>query len=62
MDYSLRPKLAYYAIKRELQPITIAIQRIVVKIPADRYTRAHVRTMHSIGLRAVNLCLDVYEV
>ena len=62
MDYFLRPKLAYYAIKRELQPITIGIQRTVEIIPADKYTRAHVKTVHWIGVWAVNLSLDVHEV
>lgn len=57
IDYHLRPKLAYYTIKRELAPITISLKRTVHTIPADVYTRAYIRTVHKIEIWASNLSL-----
>lgn len=54
-DYDLRPKLSYYAVKRELQPITIGLQRNMESIPADKYTRAHIQTVCKIEMWVVNL-------
>ena len=31
IDSSLRPKLAYYSIKRELEPVTIAMKRVSIR-------------------------------
>ncbi|KAL6721533.1 hypothetical protein ACLMJK_000637 [Lecanora helva] len=62
MDYSLRSKLSFYAIKRELQPLTIGLQRTVKTIPADQYTRAYVRTVHKCEMWAVNLSLETQDV
>lgn len=58
VDYHLRPKHAYFAIKRELAPITIGMKRIVHSTPADQYTRANVKTVHKIELWASNFTLQ----
>ena len=42
VDHLLRPKAAFYAIRRELAPVVLAAQRRVVTTPRDRYTHAHV--------------------
>jgi len=62
IDYALRPKLAYYAVKRELQSLTIGLQRTVEKIPADKYTRAYIRTVLNFEMWAVNLSLETHDV
>lgn len=61
-DCDLRPKLAYYAVKRELQPITIGLQRIVETIPADKHTRAYIKTVSKVEVWAVNLSLKTHDV
>ncbi|KAL8732792.1 MAG: hypothetical protein Q9181_003830 [Wetmoreana brouardii] len=58
VDYYLRPKLAYYVIKRELADITINMKRIVEEIPADKYTRAHVQKIHKVQYFGTNLSLE----
>jgi len=58
VDYYLRPKHAYYAIKRELAPITIGLKRTKITIPADKYTRVYIKTVHKIEMWATNLSLD----
>ena len=58
VDYHLRPKLAYYAVKRELASITIGLKRSVHSTPADKYTRVDVKTVHKIGMWASNLSLE----
>ena len=58
MDYYLRPKLAYYAIKRELKHLTIGMKRTVEIVPVDKYTRAYTKTYHKIELWACNLSLE----
>lgn len=62
VDYYLRPKLAYYAIKRELQPITLGLQRAIEKVPLDKYTRAYFKTVYKIEMWAVNLSLETRDV
>lgn len=42
VDYYLRPKLAYFAIKRELEKYTIGMKRVQVRTPKDKYTNAYV--------------------
>jgi beta-mannosidase len=42
VDYNLRPKLAYTAVKQNLAPITIGIKREIHEHPRDKYTRAYV--------------------
>ena len=58
VDYYLRPKLAYYTIKRELADITINMKRIVQEIPADEYTRAYIKKVHKVQLFGTNLSLQ----
>ena len=62
VDYHLRPKLAYYAIKREMAPFTVGIQRTAEEIPADKYTRAYVRTVRKLEIWASNLSLTSPDV
>jgi len=53
--------MAYYAIKRELQPLTLGMKRIIDTIPANKYTRAYMKTVHKIQMWACNLTLETYE-
>ncbi len=55
IDYYLRPKHAYFAVKRELAPITIGMKRTVRSTPDDKYTKAYVKTTHRIEMWASNL-------
>ncbi|KAL8805176.1 MAG: hypothetical protein Q9200_005542 [Gallowayella weberi] len=57
VDYYLQPKSAYYAIKRELADVTISMKRVIEEIPADKYTRAHIKRVHKVQLFATNLSL-----
>ena len=43
IDYHLRPKYAYHAIARELAPITVALKRVEIDTPRDKYTRVHIK-------------------
>ncbi len=58
VDYYLRPKHAYFTVKRELAPITIGLKRTAHTIPADKYTRAYLKTVHKIEMWASNLTLE----
>ncbi|MCJ1313633.1 Beta-mannosidase B [Agyrium rufum] len=58
IDYYLRPKHAYYTVKRELQPITIGLKRTTSTKPANKYTRVDVKTTHTIEMWASNLSLE----
>ena len=58
IDYYLRPKYAYYTVKRELAPITIGLKRTVTTTPANKYTRVDVKTVHKIEMWASNLSLE----
>lgn len=62
VDYYLRPKLAYFAIKRELQPITLGLKRTVHTTFADKYTRAFTKTVHKVEMWACSLSLEAHEV
>ncbi|KAI9805981.1 MAG: hypothetical protein M1825_000595 [Sarcosagium campestre] len=57
-DYYLRPKLAFYVVKRELAPLSISMKRVVHEIPADKYTRVYIKTVHKIELWASNFALE----
>ncbi|KAL8951267.1 MAG: hypothetical protein Q9222_002746 [Ikaeria aurantiellina] len=61
VDYYLRPKLAYYAVKRELADITINMKRTLEQIPADKYTRAYIKNIHKIQWFGTNLSLQNRE-
>ncbi|CAZ81256.1 unnamed protein product [Tuber melanosporum] len=41
VDYHLRPKHAYFAVKRELEKFTIGMKRVQVNTPKDKYTNAY---------------------
>lgn len=43
IDYHLRPKYAYYAIARELASVTVAVKRVEIDTPRDKYTRVHIK-------------------
>ena len=58
VDYYLRPKHAYYTVKRELAPITIGLKRTVTSTPANKYTRVDIKTVHKIEMWASNLSLE----
>ncbi|MCJ1434477.1 Beta-mannosidase B [Xylographa pallens] len=58
VDFYLRPKAAYYTVKRELAPITIGLKRTVTSTPANKYTRVDVKTVHKIEMWASNLSLE----
>jgi beta-mannosidase len=58
VDYYLRPKHAYYTVKRELAPITIGLKRTVQLIPRDKFTRVYVKTVRKIEMWASNLSLE----
>ena len=53
-DYELRPKLSYYAVKREMEPLTIGMKRIVTKLPTDKHTREHAKTVYKMELWICN--------
>lgn len=61
IDYNLRPKLAYYAIKRAMSPITIDMKRTVETVPADKYTHANIETVYKIQLWVCNLELKAHR-
>jgi len=58
VDYYLRPKVAYFTIKRELAPIVLGSKRIEVKIPNDPYTGAHVEISHRIEVWSSSFLLE----
>lgn len=58
VDCYLRPKHAYYTVKRELAPLTIGLKRTVHTTPADKYTRVYIKTVHKIEMWASNLSLE----
>ncbi|KAI9836995.1 MAG: hypothetical protein M1819_000644 [Sarea resinae] len=59
VDYYLRPKLAYYAIKREMAPLTIGMKRSVEKTGTDPNTLTSVSALSdtAFALWASNLSL-----
>jgi len=57
VDYYLRPKLAYYTVKREMAPISLGVTRKEHLIPKDKYTRAHIEKKTQIEIWGSNLTL-----
>jgi beta-mannosidase len=57
VDYYLRPKLAYFAIKRELKPITIGMKQTTRTSPADQFHHRPAKVTHEIEIWASNLSL-----
>ncbi|OJD28359.1 hypothetical protein ACJ73_00230 [Blastomyces percursus] len=58
VDYHLRPKHAFYAVKRELAPITIGLKRTSHTEYADKYTNAYYKTTHKVEMWATNLTVN----
>jgi beta-mannosidase len=58
VDYYLRPKHAYYTVKREMAPITIGLKRTSEKTFADKYTAVYYTTKHKVEMWASNLTLE----
>ncbi|KAJ2894680.1 putative glycoside hydrolase family 2 protein [Zalerion maritima] len=57
-DYYLRPKHAYFTVKREMAPISIGITRREHRHPKDKYTRANVDIVHQLEVWGSNLMLE----
>ena len=57
-DYYLRPKLAYFTVKREMAPVSIGITRRTHSHPRDKYTRVHVDVKTQIEVWGSNLTLE----
>ena len=57
-DYYLRPKHAYFTVKREMAPISVGVARREHRHPTDKYTRVHVDVTHQIEVWGCNLTLE----
>lgn len=57
VDYYLRPKHAYYTVKREMAPISCGVTRKEHLVPANKYTRADIKKTHKIEIWGSNLTL-----
>jgi beta-mannosidase len=57
VDYYLRPKHAYYTVKREMAPISCGITRRETSTPRDKYTRVYIDKKHIIEIWGSNLTL-----
>lgn len=57
VDYFLRPKLAYYAIKREMADVTINLKRVVEEVAADEHGRVGSKQIHKVQIFGTNLSL-----
>jgi beta-mannosidase len=57
VDYYLRPKHAYYTVKREMAPISCGITRKEHSTPRDKYTRVYIDKRYKIEIWASNLTL-----
>jgi len=62
VDYYLRPKMAWYTIKREMAPVSVGMTRRVHKHPKDRYTRVRVDVRTEIEVWGSNLTLEELKV
>jgi beta-mannosidase len=57
VDYYLRPKHAYYTVKREMAPISCGITRKEHSKPKDKYTRVYIDKTYQIEIWGSNLTL-----
>lgn len=57
-DYYLRPKFAYFTVKREMAPMTIGLKRRETTHASDRHTRVHTETEVKVEAWGSNLGLD----
>ena len=62
VDYYLRPKHAYYTVKREMAPISLGVTRKEHLLPKDRYTRAYIDKITQIEIWGSNLSLEELKV
>ncbi|TAQ86202.1 hypothetical protein B7494_g5494 [Chlorociboria aeruginascens] len=58
VDFYLRPKMAYFTVKREMAPISLGVTRKEHFIPKDKYKRAFVEKKTNIEIWASNLTLQ----
>lgn len=58
VDYYLRPKHAYFTVKREMAPLSIGMTRREHRHAKDKYTRVDVSVSHVIEIWGSNLSLD----
>jgi beta-mannosidase len=57
-DYYLRPKHAYYTVKREMAPISIGMTRREIEHAKDRHTRVNIVKKVNIEIWGSNLMLE----
>lgn len=57
-DYYLRPKHAYYTVKREMAPMSIGVTRREHKHPKTKFTRVDIETQTQIEVWGSNLMLE----
>lgn len=57
VDYYLRPKHAYFTVKREMAPLSIGMTRREHRHPRDKYTRVDVDVRHVLEVWGSNLTL-----
>lgn len=62
VDYYLRPKHAYYTVKREMAPISLGVTRKEHLIPKDKYTRAYITKKTEVEIWGSNLTLKDMKV
>ncbi|KAL2060090.1 hypothetical protein VTL71DRAFT_9912, partial [Oculimacula yallundae] len=58
VDYYLRPKHAYFTVKREMAPLTLGVTRKEHLVPKDKYTRAFIDKKTEIEIWGSNLTLE----
>lgn len=58
VDYYLRPKLAYYAIKREMADVTINLKRVAEEVPAGEDGHVESKMIHKVQIFGTNLSLQ----
>ncbi|KAI4597223.1 Beta-mannosidase B [Pestalotiopsis sp. 9143b] len=61
-DYYLRPKHAYFTVKREMAPLSVGMTRREHKTPRNKYTRVYIDTEIKIEIWGSNLTLEDLEV
>ncbi|KAI1647675.1 glycoside hydrolase family 2 protein [Daldinia loculata] len=57
-DYYLRPKHAYFTVKREMAPLSVGMTRREHKYPRNKYTRVDIETKVQIEIWGSNLTLE----
>jgi beta-mannosidase len=62
VDFYLRPKHAYYTVKREMAPISLGVTRKEHSVPKDKHTRAYIKKTTEIEIWGSNLTLKDLKV